>query len=283
MVDYADDEVVSRGRRRGRRSSSSSESSESSSEWSSEPPDPESTTYPAVCEDVRLSGKVADELKEHSTGSAKKDYVGPGGLGVLSVEITTYDEEVPSTLFDKAGEALGQQPRADGCAGGEPEAPRKGATAHQGALGERVEHLLGVVAVGREGDVVALLGAEGDDAQDAGGVDRRPRALGDGDRDAGVLDRLREQLGGAGVQAIGRSDPDRARHSGHAGFLSVGAFSVCRGLGAGTSGAPEASAASTSASVRLPSRSVKMSGGSSTTRVSRGSASRRMRSRACCR
>lgn len=74
----------------------------------SEPPDPESTTYPAVCEDVRLSGKVADELKEHSTGSAKKDYVGPGGLGVLSVEITTYDEEVPSTLFDKAGEALGQ-------------------------------------------------------------------------------------------------------------------------------------------------------------------------------
>lgn len=27
---------------------------------------------------------------------------------MLSVEITTYDEEVPSTLFDKAGEALGQ-------------------------------------------------------------------------------------------------------------------------------------------------------------------------------
>ncbi|KAH0442949.1 hypothetical protein KCU90_g1519, partial [Aureobasidium melanogenum] len=41
----------------------------------------------------------------------------------------------------RAGEALGQQPRADGCAGGEPEAPRKGATAHQGALGERVERM----------------------------------------------------------------------------------------------------------------------------------------------
>lgn len=74
----------------------------------SEPPDPDSTTYPAVCDDVRLQGRAADDLDEHEVASAKKSYVGDNGRGVLSVKITSYDEPVPTRLFDDAGAAQGR-------------------------------------------------------------------------------------------------------------------------------------------------------------------------------
>lgn len=72
----------------------------------SEGPDPDSTTYPAVCDDVRLQGTTADDLEEHKVASAQKSYVGENGRGVLSVKVTSYDEPVPEALFDDAGQAL---------------------------------------------------------------------------------------------------------------------------------------------------------------------------------
>ena len=51
---------------------------------------------------------------------------------------------------------------------------------------EAVDGGLGGVAVGGEGDVVAVLQAQRDDAEDARGVHRRPRVLGDGHGDLDV-------------------------------------------------------------------------------------------------
>ena len=68
----------------------------------------------------------------------------------------------------------------------------------------------GAVALGRDDDLLAVADPEGQDAEDAGGVDALALRAGQGDRGAGLARGLAEERGGTGVQADARADGDGA-------------------------------------------------------------------------
>lgn len=71
--------------------------------------DPEQTTYPLACEDLRFSGPAADEHEDSRAGTARRGYLLPvsgDSVNALAVQVTSYKVPVPGDLFDLAGQAL---------------------------------------------------------------------------------------------------------------------------------------------------------------------------------
>lgn len=69
-------------------------------------PDPQQSSYPSQCMDVKLDGSARTALDDLRVARATRGYDVTGG-GYLSATITSYSSEVPAVLFDDAGDAIG--------------------------------------------------------------------------------------------------------------------------------------------------------------------------------